>query len=372
MRDYQDVEYRRRYSDQNYDRDYSRDYDRDDRGFIDRATDEVRSWFGDEDAERRRRRDHRYDRDDDRIGDYDREHARRYGYRRSQSEYAQDADNPAYSGSGQRYRSRDRDYNRDDWNTERGTRQGYSREYDQDYGRNTGRSYGRGFGRSQDYDSDLRRNYRGDFGRSFGSDWDNTRNAGYRSGSRDYRSRGDFDYERDTFGGSRSRSYGRSRWNEGSDWNEYTSPGTFSYTEYWLIPGPHVGAGPEGYDLKSNDKVKDQVCQRLAQHGGIDASNIRISVEDGEVTLEGTVPDRRSKRMAEDVAESVMGVDDVHNRLRVMSEQSIGSEDTGSTTSKTSVGNGSRSEDRSTTRTSQTSSLQSTGSKTETGTGSTN
>lgn len=36
-------------------------YDRDDRGFFARAGDEVRSWFGDEDAERRREFDGRYD-----------------------------------------------------------------------------------------------------------------------------------------------------------------------------------------------------------------------------------------------------------------------------------------------------------------------
>ncbi len=37
------------------------DYDDDDRGFFDRAGDEVRSWFGDEEAERRRRWDARQD-----------------------------------------------------------------------------------------------------------------------------------------------------------------------------------------------------------------------------------------------------------------------------------------------------------------------
>jgi len=36
-------------------------YDYDDRGFLARAGDEVRSWFGDEDAERRREADSRYD-----------------------------------------------------------------------------------------------------------------------------------------------------------------------------------------------------------------------------------------------------------------------------------------------------------------------
>lgn len=60
---------------QGWDQDYGRDdYDQDDRGFIEKAGDEVRSWFGDEDAERRRMRDsHRgkgpkgYTRSDSRI-----------------------------------------------------------------------------------------------------------------------------------------------------------------------------------------------------------------------------------------------------------------------------------------------------------------
>jgi len=42
-------------------RDEPADYDYDDRGFFTRAGDEVRSWFGDEEAERRRALDARYD-----------------------------------------------------------------------------------------------------------------------------------------------------------------------------------------------------------------------------------------------------------------------------------------------------------------------
>lgn len=38
-----------------------RQYDRDERGFFDRASDEVMSWFGDDDATRRRQLDHRED-----------------------------------------------------------------------------------------------------------------------------------------------------------------------------------------------------------------------------------------------------------------------------------------------------------------------
>jgi hypothetical protein len=50
----------RRGAGRGYDRD-PRDYSYDDRNFFARAGDEVRSWFGDEDAERRREADQRYD-----------------------------------------------------------------------------------------------------------------------------------------------------------------------------------------------------------------------------------------------------------------------------------------------------------------------
>jgi len=46
-----------------------------------------------------------------------------------------------------------------------------------------------------------------------------------------------------------------------------------------------------------------------------------VEVSAGEVTLTGEVVDRRTKRLAEDVAESVMGVFDVHNRLRIVDRQ---------------------------------------------------
>lgn len=65
-RDPRDRDYRGRFSD--YDR--PRGYDEDERGFFDRAGDEVRSWFGDDEAERRRRWDERL-----RQREYDRRYA---------------------------------------------------------------------------------------------------------------------------------------------------------------------------------------------------------------------------------------------------------------------------------------------------------
>ena len=62
------------------DREQGRDnleYDSADRGFLARAGDEVRSWFGDEDAERRRERDQRYDEQMARYDDRHSDHAYR-------------------------------------------------------------------------------------------------------------------------------------------------------------------------------------------------------------------------------------------------------------------------------------------------------
>ena len=53
-------------------------------------------------------------------------------------------------------------------------------------------------------------------------------------------------------------------------------------------------------------------------HGSeIYASEIEIRVSNQEVTLTGSVDDRQQKRAAEDLAENVSGVREVHNNLRV-------------------------------------------------------
>jgi osmotically-inducible protein OsmY len=86
--------------------------------------------------------------------------------------------------------------------------------------------------------------------------------------------------------------------------------------------GQHYGRGPQGYK-RSKDRIMEDVCETLMHHGDIDATNIRVQVDDnGEVTLEGTVDSRQTKRMAEDVIENVSGVEEVHNRLRVQGQNS--------------------------------------------------
>jgi len=79
--------------------------------------------------------------------------------------------------------------------------------------------------------------------------------------------------------------------------------------------GPFSGKGPRGY-VRSDERIREDVSDRLSDDDELDASDITVTVSKSEVTLEGSVPDRHSKRRAEDIAESVSGVTEVHNRLR--------------------------------------------------------
>src|SRR6266545_364489 len=111
----------------------------------------------------------------------------------------------------------------------------------------------------------------------------------------------------------------------------------------WIEPGLHREAasdrrdpfarrrnlGPKGY-RRSDERIRDEVCERIAR-SGIDAREVEVAVEGGEVTLTGTVARRDEKRGLEDVAEDVFGVEDVHNRLRLnRGERAPGADLTGS------------------------------------------
>lgn len=89
-----------------------------------------------------------------------------------------------------------------------------------------------------------------------------------------------------------------------------------SRQDNWRKEGPFKGVGPKNY-RRSDDRIMEDVCERLTQHGQIDARNIQVNVQDGEVTLEGSIDNRRSKRLVEDVVDEIRGVRDIHNHLRV-------------------------------------------------------
>ncbi len=111
--------------------------------------------------------------------------------------------------------------------------------------------------------------------------------------------------------------------NYGSDYNDIYNHGRGdSYRQdrlanpYWTAPGPYTGRGPHGYQ-RSDERIKEEINDRLYQHGRIDASDIFVDVDGGEVTLSGSVKGRREKRLAEDIADSVPGVVDVNNHLHL-------------------------------------------------------
>lgn len=80
----------------------------------------------------------------------------------------------------------------------------------------------------------------------------------------------------------------------------------------------HRGRGPSDY-TRSDERIREDVNDALTHDWRLDASSIRVTVKDGEVTLEGAVSGRTDKRRAEDVADDVTGVRHVQNNLRVRS-----------------------------------------------------
>lgn len=80
--------------------------------------------------------------------------------------------------------------------------------------------------------------------------------------------------------------------------------------------GGFRGRGPKGYS-RTDDRIREDVCERLSWNDEIDATEINVRVENGDVILEGSVDTRLMKRLAEDLVERVPGVTDVHNAIRV-------------------------------------------------------
>ena len=104
------------------------------------------------------------------------------------------------------------------------------------------------------------------------------------------------------------------------------------------------GRGPRGYK-RSDERIREDVNDRLSDDPIIDASDVEVSVNNGEVTLSGTVNSRTDKRRTEDIAESVSGVTHVQNNLRVnrgeLAATAGGTTATGTTETATGTADGS-------------------------------
>ncbi len=181
-------------------------------------------------------------------------------------------------------------------------------------------------GAAGDYGS---RNFGGNLGnRGYGESYGSTFGAGEGN-------RGDYGYGNQA-GGSRwsggGQSYGGSErgyseegrrgfWDKASD--EVSSWFGDRDAERRREADQHRGRGPKNYS-RSDDRIRDDINDKLTDDGWLDASDVDVTVKDREVTLSGTVSDRNAKRRAEDVAEGVSGVSHVQNNLRVKSQSGTG------------------------------------------------
>jgi len=136
------------------------------------------------------------------------------------------------------------------------------------------------------------------------------------------------DYERRYGGGSQDHNYGRSERDQGRD------RGSSSNRDWWdratdevsswfgdknaerRRQMDHSGRGPKNYS-RSDERIREDVSDRLTDDPLVDASEIDVTVQNQEVTLSGTVHTRRQRRLAEEVGEEISGVKHVQNNLRV-------------------------------------------------------
>lgn len=80
--------------------------------------------------------------------------------------------------------------------------------------------------------------------------------------------------------------------------------------------GENRGRAPKNY-TRSDDRIREELCERLTHDSDVDPSDVEVIVTNGEVILRGTIDDRPMKRRAEDIADMVIGVKDVRNELRL-------------------------------------------------------
>jgi len=273
-------------------------------------------------------------------------------------------------GSNQRYSNQDWD---NDFDNDRNQNFGNDRNENEDRGQGN-------FGRRNDFnDSNDRNRYGFDSNRSTDRQfnqrdrWNREENFGnYPGGDRSWnRQRNDWESSRN-YGGSNygggnysSRDFDNDRnRNQERGWWDRTRDEVSSWfgdddaqrrrqqdERQAQSQGVHRGRGPKGY-TRSDDRIKEDINDRLSDDQHIDASDIIVNVSNGEVVLTGNVQNRQDKRRAEDLAEAVSGVKNVENRLRIGSNQGssgnqgnqytsgvTGSTNTGSVTGSSLTGN---------------------------------
>lgn len=242
----------------------------------------------------------------------------RYGNARYNQDYSGE-DYNRYTGSNFENTGRQSDIYGSNYGG-RNMNEDYYGGYSSNYGRNYGTAGGYG-----NIDSDYNRN-RGNWRSNQGENYENTGNRNYGlNRESDYGEEGRSNSTRNRYGGDTSNygnanqgGYDRGWWDrtrdEVSSW--FGDDDAERRRRMDKATGPHKGKGPKDYQ-RSSERIREDVCDRLCDNSMIDASGIDIKVEGADVILTGTVESREDKRRAEDIAESVSGVSNVQNQLRV-------------------------------------------------------
>ena len=89
----------------------------------------------------------------------------------------------------------------------------------------------------------------------------------------------------------------------------------------WETQSGFRGIGPKGYK-RSDDRLREDICEKLTEDGFIDASDIDVIISNAEVTLNGRVKTKEEKHRAEELIEDIIGVQHVQNNLRIDRETS--------------------------------------------------
>jgi CBS domain-containing protein len=166
-----------------------------------------------------------------------------------------------------------------------------------------------------------------------GSEW-----GGHGSSGMDYRTDRQRGSEYGGYGSVGSEYRGGEAWNRpggerqgrpGSGGAPYGS-GDWGNQGYGVAPHLLVGSGREGETKwgggrnrgpkgwqRSDERIHEDVCERLMGESGVDPSDVSVRVEGGLVTLTGTVPSRQMKYRIEELADRCPGVNEIDNRIRV-------------------------------------------------------
>ena len=142
---------------------------------------------------------------------------------------------------------------------------------------------------------------------------------------------GERDYGRRDHGGS---GHGQGGYRSGSEGRGFFGRAGDEVASWFGDDDTHRGRGPRNYS-RSDERIREDVSDRLSHDRHLDASDIEVTVSGGEVTLDGTVDSRAAKRHAEDLAEDCSGVKHVQNNLRVRDRQASGGTSGGTTNSGT-------------------------------------